>query len=210
MRLSPGKFNTHLAKLGQNFSWRRAYACPCISPHSNAAKATCPLCKGKGRMWSTAVSGVAGIAGQAIQTAWAQFGTAESGDVVLTIPSDSPLYPMGQFDRVVMSDSSQPFSIVLTRGMNDVMRYPVVNIDRVYWLNPAGTAVVEGGIPTASSAGVLTWVSGEPPVGTQYNITGRQRPEFFAYQDFPRDRAHHSGAPLPRRVVIRRYDLYGR
>jgi len=161
-------------------------------------------------MWAAAANGVAGIAGQETQVAWAQFGTADAGDVVLSIPADSALYQIGHFDRVVMLNSSQPFSLVLTRGMGDVLRYETAQIDRVYWLNDAGTDAVEGGIPAVSNSGVMTWTTGEPAASKQYNITGRQRPEYFTYTDFPRDRAHHSGATLPRRVVLRRFDLYGR
>lgn len=144
-----------------------------------------------------------------VQREWAQFGLWESGDVVLTIPSDSPLYAMGPFDRVVFTDASEPFSMSLVRGDNDVLRLPVVTIDRVFWLNGSG-AIVEGGIPLVSSAGVMTWTAGEPSVGVQYSVTGRQRPEYFMFQEMPSDRAFHSGAALPRRVTLRKYDLYGR
>jgi hypothetical protein len=210
VKLDAGSFNAFLATIGHMFSWRRAYACPCINPHSNAAKPGCPLCAGKGRQWVAAVDGLAGIAGQKIQLAWAQFGNAELGDVVLTIPSDSPLYDIGAFDRVVMKNSSTPFSLVFTRGSNDVLRYPLAVVDRVFWLNDAGTVVIEGGIPTVSSAGALTWATGEPPTGRQYTITGRFHPEYFVFSDYPQDRAHHQGEPLPRRVVLRKFDLLGK
>jgi hypothetical protein len=208
MHLNPLAFNAFLNGLGQTFAWRRAYACPCLNPSSGAAKPDCPLCAGKGQTWGEAVEGISGIAGQSIQLKWAKFGLFEPGDVVLTIPSDSALYAMGQFDRVVMLDSSVPFSTKFVRGKGDVLRYPNVQVDRVFWLDGADT--VEGGIPTVDDDGTLTWTDGEPPVGTVYSLTGRRRPEYFVWGNYPQDRAHHGGSALPRKVVLRAFDLFGR
>jgi hypothetical protein len=209
MQLNPLAFNALISNLGQTLSWRKAYACPCINPNSGAAKPGCPVCGSKGRFWSIAVTGDAGIAGQQVQLEWAQFSTAELGDVVMSLPSDSPVYEMSQFDRVVLMDSSSPFSIPLTRGMNDTLRFPIVKIDRVFWISPANV-IIEGSIPTVGDDGVMTWTTGEPPAGQTYSITGRRRPEYFVYTDFPQDRAHHHGADLPRKVVMRKFDLFGR
>jgi hypothetical protein len=59
-------------------------------------------------------------------------------------------------------------------------------------------------------AGTLTWGADVPPDGAQIALTGRKRPEYFCLQEFPQDRAHHHGRDLPRRVVLRRFDLFGR
>lgn len=208
MRLSPGEFNRFLNHIGQNTDWKRAYDCPCRDPHSHAAKPDCPVCSSTGVLWDAAVAGKVGLAGQKVQRQWAQFGLWEAGDVVVSIPSDSALYAMGEFDRVVFTDSSEPFSITLIRGDLDTLRFQVASIDRVFWL--AGDTVAEGGIPTVSAAGVMTWATGEPQAGAQYSLTGRKRPEYFCFGEFPQDRAHHGGLSLPRRVVLRKFDLFGR
>lgn len=210
MRLSPTRFNRFIAHIGQTMRWRRAFACPCTNAYSGAARADCPVCSGKGRTWAGPLSGRAGVSGLQIQQHWAKFGTPELGDVVITVPSDSALYAMGQFDRVTFSDSSQPFSITLTRGDGDVIDREVAGIDRVFWLAPDGESIVEGGIPTVAADGSLSWEEGEPPMGVEFSITGRRRPEYFVFDNFPQDRAHHHGASLPRRVVLRVFDLYGR
>lgn len=209
MKLSPKAFNRHLALMGENAAWRRAYACPCINPTSGAADPACPHCGGKGRAWADPVNGVTGVAGEKIQRQWAQLGVWEAGDVVLTIPSNSPIYAMGQFDRVVLSDSTQPFSVNLMPG--EILDFPVVSIDRVYWLDD-DKAEVNGDIPDIDDDGRVDWGStaNEPPHNKTYAITGRRHPEYFCYGEFPQDRALHYGAALPRRVVLRRYDLYGR
>jgi len=41
-------------------------------------------------------------------------------------------------------------------------------------------------------------------------LTGRRRQEYFVYAEMPFDRPIHYGLTLPRRVVIRRFDLYGK
>jgi hypothetical protein len=223
MMLSPAAFNAHLNKMGQRFDWRRAYFCPCRNPHSGSADPDCLNCGGKGYAWGAAVSGMSGIAGQKIQREWAQFGLWESGDVVLSIPSDSPLYAMGEFDRVTMTDSSQPFSVQIG-SPSEPLRWPVVSIDRVYWLDDGEP--VDAPLPSVAPDGVtLQWLppepeddeepdpeveTGEPPAGVTLSVTGRRRPEYFCWGEYPSDRAHHSGQPLPRRVVLRMFDLYGR
>ena len=207
MRLSPGKFNAFLNKMGQSVSWRKAYDCPCADANSGAARYGCPQCGQTGIIWNPGVIAKAALAGQKVQRAWATFGLWEQGDVVLSIPSDSALYDMGEFDRVEFSDSSVPFSIKLTRGADDVMRFTVASVDRVFWLD-ANDQIVEGGIPVVAADGTLTWTAGEPPAGTQYSITGRKRPEYFCWGEFPQDRAHHGGAALPRRVVLRSFELF--
>lgn len=210
MRLSPDAFNAHLAHLGQDVTWRRAYRCPCRNSDSGASRSDCPVCGGIGTTWSDPVAGVVGISGQKVQRMWADFGMWQNGDVVLTIPSNTPVYAIGEFDRVLMADSSAPFSYTFVHDGTDQITVPVVEIDRVFWLSVGGDSIVEGGIPIVGIDGTLTWTAGEPPANQQYSITGRRRPEFFVYGDFPQDRAHHSGAALPRRVVLRLFDLFGR
>lgn len=152
---------------------------------------------------------MAGVAGMKVQREWAQFGTWESGDTVLSLPSDSVVYAMGLFDRVVMLDNTEPFSTSFVRGQNDQLRGKNASVDRVFWLNPTG-AIVEGGIPVVDPTGGMTWTTGEPPAGTQYSVTGRQYPEYFCFAEIPSSRGMHSGAALPRKVVLRKFDLLGR
>src|SRR5699024_6688222 len=92
LKLSPKQFNRWLNTIGQTFSWRASYFCPCIEEHTGAPDNHCGLCGGRGRIWKAEVEGNSGIAGQKVQRQWAEFGMWEVGDVVLTIPSDSPLY----------------------------------------------------------------------------------------------------------------------
>lgn len=207
-RLQPQRFNAWLNNIGQDFAWRHSFSCPCYESHSGAPDNNCALCGGRGRIWDAAVKGRSGIAGQKVQRAWAEFGFYEDGDIVLTIPSDSSLYAMGELDRVSMLNSSMPFSRNMTRGEDDVFNFPVVAIDRLFWKGN-DEKPVEGDAPTVNENGTITYGVIAPQPGTQFSITGRKRPEYFCFREFPQDRAHHGGLDLPRRVVLRRFDLFG-
>lgn len=212
MRLDPAAFNRLLRNIGQDVAWRRAFDCPCRDPYSGAADPACPMCRGRGSIWGDPVTGYAGVQSMTAKKEWANFDLWESGDMVVTIPGDSPIYAAGQFDQIILSQSSEPFSLVFRRGEDDTFQWPVVSIDRVFSLNQSRTDVVEWQIPTVTEAGALSWDAGLPlpEYGQQFSISGRRRPVFFLFKDLPRDRSHHAGQPLPRRVVVRTFDLFGR
>ena len=210
MRLSPAKFNRHLDHMGQEFGWRRGYACPCINPASGQPKHNCPSCDGKGRVWpDDYVQGKAGVVSQSRLRNYAQFGPWDSDDILLSIQSNSPLYKMGQFDRVLAGNRSEPFSIALVRGLNERISFPVLSVDRVFYLD-ADNRAVDTSIPTVLDDGTLEWNGQKPPGRVSYSITGRRRPEYYCYLALPTDRPMHSGQPLPRRVILRRFDLFER
>lgn len=209
MHLNPDAFNAHLAHMGQQFQWRKAYRCPCVNPNSGAASPNCPNCHGKSWFWTDPVRGIAGVANQSIQLRWSQFGLWQDGDIVLSIPENSPLYEMGQFDRVIALNNTDHFSIPLVRGgPNERLFEPVEKITRVFWL--VDGAVMDGSLPEFNNDGTLTWGDGGPPLGTRYTVSGTRYSEYFCYGPYPGDRNQHSGARLPRRAILRRFDLFGR
>lgn len=208
MQLDPNAFNGLLNFLGQMFAWRKAFVCPCVSPSTNAPQPSCLHCHGKGFLWTAAVQGTAGVPSQKVQREFAKLGQWESGDMMLTIGSDSPLYVMGERDRVTMLNGSDPFSINLRKGTNDKLPWTAIQIDRVFWID--GASLVEGGIPTQQADGSLVFTTGAPPAGIAYSVTGTKYSEYFVFQDFATDRGHHFGAKLPIKVQLRRFDLFGR
>jgi len=205
VKLSPKKFNRFVARIGQNVSWKRAYDCPCKDPNSGAASYDCLICDGVGHVWDDALPCNLALSGQKIQRQWADFGAWENGDVVVTIGSDSPVYKAGEFDRITLEDSSAPFSITKIHDGSERLPFKIVVIDRIFWLDDESN-IINGEIPTVDVDGSLTWIV-SPPSGIQYSITGRRRPEYYMYQEFPQDRAHFQGAALPRRVVLRSFEL---
>lgn len=207
MILASGKFNILLNGYAQSFLWRKGYACPCVNPNSGQPKIGCTTCSGKGRFWSAAVSGVAAVMGRDVMKKQSGFGVFDQGDIMLSIPSDSPLYALGMYDRVAAVNRTEPFSQNFVAGINENLRFTPVSIDSVYWLD-GSSQLVSGDIPTINSNGTITWGAIKPPVKTTYSMTGRRHPEYFAFDEIPLDRAHHNGEPLPRRVVVRRFDLF--
>lgn len=207
MYLDPAEFNAHLAIMGQSVKWRRAYACPCVNPNSGQAKPNCPHCGSKGRIWDAALDGTVGVASGNAQKQWVQFGMNDAGDTVVSIPSDSPVYAIGPFDRVSFLNKEEPFSVNIAKGVNERIRFAVASLSRVIWVN--GSSLVEGTLPVINDDGTLDWTGVAAPDGVTFSVTGTRRPEYYCYGDMPWDRPIHHGAKLPRRVVLRRFDLYG-
>lgn len=211
MQLNPVEFNAHLEHMGQDVKWRKASTCPCISPTSGAPKPKCTHCGGKGQLWGVQIPTVVGVASQKIQQEWARMGQWESGDSVISIPESSPMYEMGKFDRVLLVNSKEQFSMAMVHGgVNEKFLFTVDKIKRVFWID--GTdAIVEGKIPTVGTNGIPVWAPGdEPAPGQQYSINGTKVLEFFCFGQYPSNREEHQGARLPKRVVLRRFDLFGR
>ena len=212
--LSPDRFNAVLNAeqgAGQHMLWRRAAVCPCRDPISGAAVQACVTCAGKGVTWAAAVRAWAGAASMKVMREWAQFGLWESGDVVVSIPSDSPLYAAGEQDRVTMTDSSEPFSVVLSAPSVGPLPFIAFQVDRAFWLDTGLNIVNAPALPSIAADGSLAWPTGAAPAaGAQFSLSGRKRPEYYLFRDLPQDRAHFGGTPLPRRVALRKFDLFGR
>lgn len=207
MNFNPADFNALLNNIGQDVQWRQAFACPCINPNSGQPKPSCTHCGGKGRIWQDPVQARTGVAGRQAQKQWVDYGISDIGDVVVSIPSDSPLYAIGPFDRVLFLNRTEPYSVNITKGVNERIRFFVMSVDKVLYLN--GDTLVDAPLPAVDSDGTIDWTGVEVPDGVTFSVTGRRRSEYFCYPETPFDRPHHAGATLPRRVVLRRFDLYG-
>jgi hypothetical protein len=151
------------------------------------------------------VPGEAGLVSREKMRNFAAFGEWDSDDIMLSIPSDSAFFAMGQFDRVTALNRSEPFSFNVVSGINSQLLFSIISVERVFWL--VDGEIVEGALPAVHD-GDLVWSFGAPPAGVTYSITGRRIPEYFCYMELPTDRPLHYGEKLPRRVVLRRFDLF--
>lgn len=212
MRFNSSAFDRFLVDIGQDVTWRRSFSCACVNPASGQADPKHALCSGKGRIWEPPISTVTGIASQKVQMQWAQMGQWEQGDMVLSIPQVSPLWGAGQYDRITSMNSTDVFSQPLVHGApTERLIFAVASITRCFWLHPQTRLIVEGGLPVVSATGTLSWPNGgEPPPGMTYSLTGAKHSEYFIWGDMTSDRNQHSGMALPRRVVARKWDLFGR
>jgi len=214
MRFNPGRFDAFLNKIGQQVEWRRSYSCACVNPNSGAPDPKHALCQGKGRLWDPPVATITGIASQQVQLEWQNSGQYESGDMVLSIPQNSPLWEAGQFDRIMLLTGTDAFSMPLQRGSpRERLLFRPQRIERCFWHHPQSReTIVEGTPPQVDAQGNLSWPGGvgEPPTGITYSLSGVKFDEYFVFQQLPSDRNQHQGMRLPRRVTVRKWDLYGR
>jgi hypothetical protein len=209
MKFSPAKFNKLLNGLAQSFLMKKGYACPCTTSSSGQPEVACPVCSGKGRFWSSDIQGLAGVVSREQMKKQVDLGLMDAGDIMLSIPSDSPLYAIGLYDRVATVNKTEPFSQNFVYNVNDKLKFFPTQIDRVVWRDATTKAIVDGTIPTINADGTLTWTGTAPPARATYSLTGRRYLEYFVYQDIPVDRPIHAGYTLPRRVILRRFDLFG-
>ncbi|MCT9846743.1 hypothetical protein N7563_22010 [Leclercia adecarboxylata ATCC 23216 = NBRC 102595] len=214
MKFSRQAFNAHIDNIGQDVLWMRSWACPCMDRNTGSPKPSCPICVGRGRVWDTPVEMVMGIASQSTQIKWAKMGQWEHGDMVVVIPENCLAWDYGgQYDRFITQEGLDGFSEVLVRGApTERLRVPVHEVFRCFWIDPTDkTKVVEGGLPVIDANGRPSWPNGgEPPLGTSYSVTGDRFSEYFLVDAYPDDRNEHRGMRLPKRVVLRKWDLYGR
>lgn len=208
MQFSPAAFNGLLVTIGQAVAWRSALTCPCRNPYSGAADMRCPVCTGAGVTWDNPIAAWTGLAGQRASRQFAAFGQWEEGDVALTIPSDSPLYAIARNDRVLFTQSSQPYDLVILPDNGDRMVFIPISVDRCVFI--ADGQIIDADLPSVGADGSLVWdiTQLRPPAGTQYTIAGRRHPEYFCFTEVPQDRAHNMGLPLPRKVQIRKFSLF--
>lgn len=207
MNFNPAEFNDFLDGIGQDVLWRRAQACPCVNPSSGQPKAACKHCMGKARMWSGEEPARTGVSGGTVQKQWLNFGAYAEGDIVISVPSNSPLYAIGPFDRVLFLNRTEPFTMNIVKGVNERIRFPIVELSKVLYIDSADN-VVDAPLPLVMSDGSLDWDQVEVPDGVTFSITGRRRAEYFCQPSVAWDRPHHAGAKLPRKVVLRRFDIY--
>lgn len=210
MLLNPAAFNQLLNTLGEDFMWRRAHACACLDRASGAPKARCPACGGKGRLWEPPVKAHAGVASSSNQQQWAKMGLWQQGDLVLSIPEDSPMYEVAQFDRAECLTSFDDFSLPLIHGdATERVVGRVESVRRCFTL--VGADMVDLSLPVIDADGRVTFPSGGGPALDQsYTITGTRRTEYYCFGAFSNDRFKQHGARLPRKMVMRRFDLLGR
>jgi hypothetical protein len=145
-----------------------------------------------------------------VQKQWELFGRYETGDVVVSIGSDSPVYTIREFDKLVFVNSVEQFSSVMTKTANSVEPapyYDILSISSLFYLNISSAIVNVSGVTFNNSNKTLDFSDNSIPVGTQYSITGTRCPSYYMYMDFPQVRYHHHGSLLPKRVVLRKWNF---
>ncbi len=216
MELRAAAFNRLLGAFAQRSLWRRAVLCPCRDTHSGAADPACQLCFGRGRFHYGAVESPVALSGMKASREWQSFGLYQAGDVVVSLASNTPLYGAAEGDRVTFLDSELPWQAAFRRGDPDERLPPhTFVVEDTVALLPGGIPRAldpPANLPTGDEYARPTWAPGAaaPGDGEAYSVRARIRPTYHLFREMPQDRAHHGGARLPRRVVLRLEDLAAR
>jgi hypothetical protein len=211
MRLSPQLLDQHLNLKAQPMAWRRASLCPCRDPHTGGADSDCPNCNGIGTFWAAPRAALAPTTAARAARNFADFGRWEDGDVMLSVPGDSPLWGAGENDRVTLLKGEMPFQVKLAHDSLSRLNFSVARLDRCFWLSPNTRLPIEASLPRVDAqTGVVAWtdLTDAPDPGAQFTLIGVKRPEYFLYRDLPVSRSHFDGLRLPKRMLLRRFDLW--
>ncbi|MDO8357313.1 MAG: hypothetical protein Q7U76_13060 [Nitrospirota bacterium] len=199
-----------LFSLGQTALWQQAQLCPCRNASTGGANVKDPVCGGTGYLWAAPIACSIAVEGMTTHREYAMTTECEKGDLVATLPSNSPAYQAGEYDRLTLTQSSIRLNHILVRGTNDKLRYrSPIAIAQVFGLvNGVKTLL----LPTADytlSGQTIVWNSPRLPVGSQYSVLYTANPEYFVYKELVMDRPH-GGRSLPRKVHLRLMELFGR
>jgi hypothetical protein len=84
-------------------------------------------------------------------------------------------------------------------------------MERCFYVNNEHKEIIDCKIPSWDHLGRPSWPDGGgPPMGTQYSVTGDRYSEYYMLDAYPDDRNQHRGMRLPKRIVLRKWDLFGR
>ncbi len=217
MELTAEDFNAHLAEIGAPVQWLKAMECPCRTPRSGGTDTDCPVCEGLRFVWEAPIDTIIGVQGLTAMQQWSKMVEWDKGDMIATIPSDSPAYASGEFDRFVMAEAEFRFNTVLTKSVKDYVKHVAIKrIDRVMAIvndQPQEFLEWDHFEVTTTAPGVnsnsLTW---HPetllPDGTQYSLRYYASPEYYVYGALVQDRPQFS-QDLPRKGILRVMDLFG-
>lgn len=208
MQLSEELFNTFLGNVGVVVTWSRASECPCRVARTGGTNVDCPVCEGLRYVWDGAVETRIGLTGLKIDRQFGQMVEWQKGDALATIPSDSPAYVCGEYDRFMVTDGENRFNAVLTKGKDRLKHNGVKAIERVFSVMGGNVNDYQEWDHYEMNGRELVWhPSAGIPEGTQYSVRYVASPEYFVYRDLPQDRPQFS-LDLPRKVPLRLMDLF--
>ena len=158
-----------------------------------------------------------GVTSVLVAKQFAQFGEWDKGDMIATIPARDvhgallDVYQIGEFDRMTLADSVVRRSFLGVRGERD--RFPERTIRAVtdaFGLQGGVQVPLEDGIDFRVTGNTVEWLSDTLAAGDGYSLRYVVSPEYFVWTTLEQPRAHDLGKALPKKVVLRLFDLFGR
>ena len=158
-----------------------------------------------------------GVSGVTFTKQFAQFGEWDRRDMIATVPARDAsgalleIYGIGDFDRVTLVDSVVRQSFVGQRGQADTVPERTIRaVTDAFGLHNGAKVPLEDGTDFRVTGNTVEWLSSALAVGEGYTLRYVASPEYFVWTSIEQPRAHDLGKALPKRVVLRSFDLFGR
>lgn len=224
-------FEDMLFRRGRKVQWQEATICSCWNLETGQPLYNCQACYGLGYIYGTPISATALVTSITVEKAFDQsIGSFEYGDATLTVPKrfpkknpntglyskrdfiDNPMYDLGLFDLITLTDDEIKFSEVLTRNRSINGRPPdtlsqsaVTRIKTVQKVNTTTgqITVYQPGIDYQLSGNTIQWLSANKPAdGENYGVAYFHHPSYYVFTELPKPR-YQDNQYMPRSVVIR-------
>lgn len=232
VQLNAVKFEDKIRRRGRIVKWQEAIVCSCVNMDSGSPDYNCEACKGLGQTYAEPVEDLALIQSIVHSKAFEEtVGAFELGDAMMTVghkvPATNPatgyldatkpgrlnpLFHVGMYDIITLTDDVYKTSEVLVKGQNIYARPAdtLLNVD-VLDVTAIRTSDRVTGVITSYEQGtdyvvegnVIKWVGDNQPMyGEQYSVQYTHRPSFIVLVQLPTQR-YQDKQELPRSVVLR-------
>lgn len=231
-QMHAASFETMIFRRGRQVKWREATMCSCWREESGQPLYTCQACKGLGFIYGTPVISIALVTNLSVGKDFSQtVGGLEFGDATLTVPAklpqplpngefsrervdfvDNPMYDIGLFDLVALTDDEIKFSEVLVRGTSVGGRLPdtlsqdeITRIKTVQKSDPTTGTITKyvQGTDFQLNGNTIQWIgTNAPALGEAYSVTYFHHPTYYVFTELPKPR-YQDGQFMPRSVAIR-------
>lgn len=224
-------FETMIYRRGRRVKWREATICSCWNHETGQPLYNCKACGGFGYIYGEPVFSVALVTNLTVEKDFYQsVGNFEYGDATLTIPKripkinpktgilslvdfdDNPMYDIGLFDLVALTDDEIKYAEVLTRNQSINGRPPdtltqdeITRIKTVQKIDPVtgNITIYEQGVDFQLNGNTIEWISANQPAdGENYSVVYFHHPTYFVFTELPKPR-YQDNQFMPRSVVIR-------
>jgi len=181
-----GEFDALLRDHGYCVTWEKAAMCPNrpldgVAPERHHVN--CSFCDGKGFIYYGARDTEMLVQAVRLSQQFYAQGRWDAGSVLVTA---RPEYRISWWDRITLRNGTARSSEIIRRqpsGGVDAVKYDVLQVDHVSWVDRAGGLVeLEGGLINSSNATIVgnqvSWGASAPDAGSYYEISYQYRPRY--------------------------------
>jgi hypothetical protein len=224
------KFEDMIDRRGRAVKWQEAITCSCLNLDSGQPSYSCAACHGKGFVYKNSIIAKAMVTSVTLNKDWQDMaGLFEVGDAVMTVPKrtpkrlsngvmtgqfdDNPLFYVGMYDKVTLTDDEYKTSEVLVKAVpigkrvaDTLLNEDVTRVQSVVKFDAVTGAETPYSLGTdyQMQDNLVDWLPGgnSPADGEQYSVTYFHRPTYVVIATLPKPR-HQDGQDFPRYVALR-------